>query len=147
MGYTVQPASDQVGVGVSSIGDVAGAYAANEKKLAKYQKSCGGGNLPIERGVLRSPEDELRRATIHRIICALKLDFGWIEEHYSVDPRVHFASALESLEEMAADGLVEIDSSGIEVTSRGRFFLRNLCMPFDSYLGSNAGGPTFSRTV
>jgi len=147
MGYTVQPASDQVGIGVSSIGDVAGAYAANEKKLAKYQNSCHNKSLPIERGLLRSPEDELRRAAIHRIICALKLDYGWIEERYTVDPRVHFAAALEALEEMAADGLVELDSAGIEVTSRGRFFLRNICMPFDSYLTSTGDGPTYSRTV
>jgi oxygen-independent coproporphyrinogen-3 oxidase len=147
MGYTVQPASDQVGVGVSSIGDVAGAYAANEKKLVRYQKNAKGGCLPIERGILRSPEDELRRAVIHRIICTLKLDFGWIEERYPVDPRAHFAPALEALEPMAADGLVEIDNAGIEVTSRGRFFLRNLCMPFDGYLGASPDGPTYSRTV
>jgi oxygen-independent coproporphyrinogen-3 oxidase len=147
MGYTVQPASDQVGVGISSIGDVADAYCANEKKLASYQRTTTDGRLPIERGILRSPEDELRRTVIHQIICNLKLDFGWIEETRSVDPRVHFATALEALEEMAADGLVEVDATGIEVTSRGRFFLRNLCMPFDSYLGGSADGPTYSRTV
>ena len=147
MGYTVQPASDQVGVGVSSIGDIAGSYAANNKKLVKYEESCAGNNLPIERGLLRSPEDELRRTTIHRIICALKLDFDWIAERHPIEPRKHFAAALEALEEMAADGLVEIDNSGIEVTNRGRFFLRNLCMPFDSYLESTPDQQVFSRTV
>jgi oxygen-independent coproporphyrinogen-3 oxidase len=147
MGYTVQPASDQVGVGVSSIGDVAGAYAANEKKLVRYEKTAKKGCLPIERGILRSPEDQLRRAVIHRIICGLKLDFGWIEERYSIDPRVHFAAELEALEPMAADGLVELDGAGIEVTSRGRFFLRNLCMPFDSYLAEPSDRPVYSRTV
>jgi oxygen-independent coproporphyrinogen-3 oxidase len=147
MGYTVQPASDQIGVGVSSIGDLAGAYAANEKKLARYEKSCIEGRLPIERGFLRSFEDELRRAVIHQIICNLELDFSWLEGTFAVDPLVHFATALGALEEMAADGLVEIDSTGIEVTSRGRFFLRNLCMPFDSYLAGSGDGPTYSRTV
>jgi len=147
MGYTVQPASDQVGVGVSSIGDVAGAYAANEKKLVRYQKTCNEGRLPIERGILRSTDDELRRTLIHQIICSLKLDFASIGDRFSVDPRTHFAPALEALEEMAADGLVEMDDAGIAVTSRGRFFLRNLCMPFDSYLGGSADGPTYSRTV
>jgi oxygen-independent coproporphyrinogen-3 oxidase len=84
---------------------------------------------------------------IHRIICGLKLDFGWIEERYSIDPRVHFAAELEALEPMAADGLVELDGAGIEVTSRGRFFLRNLCMPFDSYLAEPSDRPVYSRTV
>jgi len=147
MGYTVQPASDQVGIGVSSIGDIAGAYAANEKKLVNYQKTCKEKRLPIERGLLRSPEDELRRAAIHRIICSLKLNFSWISERYSVDPHEHFSTALEALEEMAGDGLVEIDSAGIEVTNRGRFFLRNLCMPFDSYLKSTSNRPIYSQTI
>jgi oxygen-independent coproporphyrinogen-3 oxidase len=51
------------------------------------------------------------------------------------------------MEPMAKDGLVEIDDAGIRVTSRGRFFLRNICMPFDSYLGESPDGPTYSRTV
>jgi oxygen-independent coproporphyrinogen-3 oxidase len=147
MGYTVQPASDQIGVGVSSIGDVGGAFAANEKKLARYQKTSVDGRLPIERGVLRTPEDELRRAVINRIICGLKFEFNWIEQEFAVEPRTHFADALEALGSMAADGLVEIDDSGIRVTNRGRFFLRNLCMPFDSYLGTASDGPVYSRTV
>ena len=147
MGYTVQPASDQIGVGVTSIGDVAGAYAANRKKLASYQKAPLAGHLPIERGILRSPEDELRRAVIHRLICTLRLDFDWIEEEFAIDPRSHFSDALEKLAALADDGLVELDVSGIRVTDRGRFFLRNLCMPFDGYLGETTGRQVYSRTV
>ena len=147
MGYTVMPASDQVGVGVSSIGDVAGAYAANEKRLAAYQRKVAAGSLPVERGILRSSEDELRRAIIHRIICTLKLDNAWVEQEFGIDPRVHFDNAFEALEPMAADGLVEIDDSGLQVTPPGRFFLRNLCMPFDAYLKQPTDGPVYSRTV
>lgn len=147
MGYTVQPASDQIGVGVTSIGDVAGAYAANHKKLSRYQKAPLADRLPIERGILRSPEDELRRAVIYRLICTLRLDFGWFEEKYETDARIHFADALDALQPMAGDGLVELDGSGIQVTDRGRFFLRNLCMPFDSYLDAPTSGPLYSRTV
>ena len=105
------------------------------------------GHLPIDRGILRSPDDELRRDVIHRIICTLKLDFASIEDRYSIDPREHFSDALQTLDGMAGDGLVEIGDTGIEVTKRGRFFLRNICMPFDSYLGATADGPTYSRTV
>jgi len=111
MGYTVMPAADQVGVGVTSIGDVAGSYAANIKKLPAYKRSIDAGRLPVERGLIRTAEDELRRA-------------------------------------VTEDGLIEINPDGLTVTSRGRFFLRNLCMPFDAYLGEqNADGPVYSRTV
>ncbi len=148
MGYTVMPAADQVGVGVTSIGDVAGAYAANAKKLTQYSRAVEAGTLPVERGRVRSAEDELRGAVIHRIICTLRLDYRWVEERFGVDPRVHFANALAELEPMVADGLVELDDRGLSVTPPGRFFLRNLCMPFDAYLKQqDADGPKYSRTV
>ena len=147
MGYTVQPASDQIGVGVTSIGDIAGAYVANQKKLVRYQNSSREGRLPIERGILRTAEDELRRDVIHRIICTLKLDFAWLEQRHAIDPRAHFTSSLEALEPMAADGLVELQEGGLQVTQRGRFFLRNVCMPFDSYLAQPGDRPVYSRTV
>jgi len=147
MGYTVMPASDQVGVGVTAIGDVAGAYAANEKKLSTYQRTAAAGGLPIERGIVRSAEDELRRAVIHRIICTLKLEHTWVERELGVDPRAHFADAYAALEPMAQDGLVEIEETGLSVTPIGRFFLRNICMPFDAYLKQPSEGPVYSRTV
>ncbi len=147
MGYTVMPATDQVGVGVTAIGDVAGAYVANEKNLARYQRAVATGRLPVERGIARSPEDELRGGVIRGLICTLKLDFGWVESTYAVDPRRHFADALAELHEMADDGLVEIRDDGLEVTPLGRFFLRNLCMPFDAYLKQPSDKPVFSRTV
>jgi oxygen-independent coproporphyrinogen-3 oxidase len=147
MGYTVMPASDQVGVGVTSIGDLAGAYAANLRNLAGYQRAVDGGSLPVERGIRRSAEDELRGAVIRRIICSLELDFSWVEQHYGVEFGQHFADALSELAEMVDDGLVEIDDRALRITPRGRFFLRNACMPFDAYLKRPTDGPLYSRTV
>ncbi|HHQ48874.1 MAG TPA: oxygen-independent coproporphyrinogen III oxidase [Acidobacteria bacterium] len=147
MGYTVMPATDQVGIGLTSIGDVAGAYAANAKNLAAYHRALADGTLPVDRGILRTPEDELRGAVIRRIICTLELPFAWVEDELGVDPREHFADALAALEPMAADGLVELDATGLRVTPRGRFFLRNLCMPFDAHLETASTRPIYSRTV
>jgi len=147
MGYTVMPATDQVGVGITSIGDVAGAYAANQRKLSTYQRAVAAGELPVERGIARSAEDELRSAVIRRIICTLSLDFDWVEKQFGVDPRRHFADALAELEAPAADGLVQLEQHGLRVTPLGRYFLRNICMPFDAYLKTPAEGPLYSRTV
>ena len=148
MGYTVMPAADQVGVGVTAIGDVAGSYAANSKKLPAYKRSIDAGKLPVDRGLIRTDEDELRRAVINRIICTLHLDFDWVQGEFGINPRHHFSDAIEELVPMAEDGLVEIVADGLKVTPRGRFFLRNLCMPFDAYLKENRpDGPKYSRTV
>jgi len=147
MGYTVMPATDQVGIGVTSIGDVAGAYAANRKNLARYQRAVARGQLPIARGIVRSEEDELRGAVIREIICNLRLDYRRIEDRFGVEFRSHFEDALADLRELSDDGLVELGERALRVTPRGRFFLRNICMPFDAYLRDGSGQQRFSRTV
>ncbi len=147
MGYTVMPATDQIGVGVTAIGEIGGAYAANQRNLARYQRAVAGGRLPIERGVGRTAEDELRGAVIRGIICTLELDFDAVRRDFRVDPEVHFADAFAALGGMADDGLVIIDDHSLQVTPRGRFFLRNVCMPFDEYLTAAGDKPVYSRTV
>ena len=44
MGYTVLPATDLIGVGVTSIGDVGGCYVQNEKNLSRYRRSVDEGS-------------------------------------------------------------------------------------------------------
>lgn len=147
MGYTVMPATDQVGIGVTSIGDVDGAYVANQKNLSRYQKTVAAGRLPVERGLARTTEDELRGTVIREIICNLSLDFEGIAADWGIDFAAHFADPLRELAEPAADGLVDVSGTRLHVTPRGRFFLRNICMPFDHYLSQPADKPVYSRTV
>ncbi len=147
MGYTVFPASDLVGVGMTAIGDVSGAYVQNEKNLARYQRRLATGELPVERGLVRTTEDELRGTVIRRLICTFGLDFEWVRRRFGVEPEVVFRRELDALAGPSADGLVEVDASGVHVLPRGRVFIRNLCMPFDSYLAREVGPAMYSRTV
>lgn len=147
MGYTTMPATDQIGIGTTAIGDVGGAYVANQKNLARYQRALADNRLPIERGLRRSQDDEQRGAVIRRLICTLKLDFADLTRELGLDPRIAYADALAELAPMVDDGLLEIDDRELRVTPRGRFFLRNACMPFDAYLKRPSDGPVYSRTV
>ncbi len=147
MGYTVQPATDQIGVGVTSIGDIAGAYVQNEKNLGRYERTVAAGRLPVERGVLRTPEDELRGAVIRRLISAFRLDFGWVRSRFGEDAATLFAPELETLRAFESDGLVSVTGDGVTVLPRGRVFIRNICMPFDTYLRRDTGKPLYSRTI
>ena len=51
------------------------------------------------------------------------------------------------LKPLSDDGLITLDDHGLRVTVTGRFFLRNICMPFDAYLKQPSDGPVYSRTV
>src|SRR5690606_18356010 len=66
-GYTVRRADALVGLGVSSISDLAGVYAQNEKDLPAYRAALEAGRLPTAKGWALSDDDQARR----RLILAL----------------------------------------------------------------------------
>ncbi len=149
-GYAVIPGDDVVGLGISAIGDVRGSYVQNEKKLSTYEEAIAEGRLPVYRGVRRSPDDEIRRAVIHELMCNFRVDAAAIEHTYGVDFARYFAADLELLEPHERDGMVRVSPAGIEATPIGELFVRNLAMCFDRYQREKHAAdskPVFSRTV
>lgn len=152
MGYTVQAASDVVALGVSGISDVSGAFAQNAKKLTDYYARLDEGRLPVERGYALDEDDEVRREVIGSLMCRLRVDVGSVESRFGIDFGEYFAPELARLggeDSPSTDGLVDVRPGAIEVTPRGRWFVRNVCMVFDRYLTARtaAATPVFSRTV
>lgn len=148
MGYTLQPGSDLLGVGVTSIGDVAGCYVQNDKHLARFSRAVLAGDFAVERGRRRTAEDELRGAVIRQLICTFTLSFDWLGERFGVDAHAVFAEELSELQRnFVADGLVAVEAGGVRVLPRGRLFIRNICMVFDTYLRAGTGPAVYSRTV
>jgi len=148
-GYSVIPASDVIGLGISAIGDVQGAYVQNEKKLTTYEEAITAGRLPVHRGVVRNADDEVRRDVIHELMCNFRVDFDAVEARHGIDFRDYFADDIAALAEHQADGMVVVTDDAIEATPVGELFVRNLAMCFDRYLRDKRQGdkPVFSRTV
>jgi oxygen-independent coproporphyrinogen-3 oxidase len=149
MGYTTKVASDMLGIGVSSIGDVRGAFAQNEKKLSTYYAAVAAGQFPIQRGFELSADDHLRRHVITQLMCNFTLAKRDVEQRFAIDFDRTFARELEELAAgPAAEGFVRLTPQAIEVTPLGQLFVRNVCMIFDAYLRAREGEkPVFSRTV
>lgn len=147
MGYTTFPASDMLSFGVTSIGEVDGAFTQNLKEVPEWRARVEAGELPVHRGHRRSAADSARRAIILDLMCRFRLRF---DQHGGADQfRADYADELVRLRPMIDDGLCSIDADGITVTPTGRLLVRNLCMVFDAYLGAT-GSPSsgrFSRTV
>jgi oxygen-independent coproporphyrinogen-3 oxidase len=147
MGYTVKPATDSIAFGISGIGDLQGAYVQNLKDHDAYGVAIRAGKLPTLRGVLLSPDDELRRHVILQLMCNFHLDVRAVEQQFGVDFATYFASELVNLRAEEANGFVVVTPDAIAVTPLGRVFIRNLCMVFDKYLRADTGKPIFSRTI
>jgi oxygen-independent coproporphyrinogen-3 oxidase len=151
MGYTTRPATDMLGVGVSAIGDIRGAFAQNHKKLPAYYGAIDRGQFPIERGYLLSGDDLVRRFVITALMCNFRVDAATLQARFGIDFRQYFASELAQLtapDGPADHGFVVVGDGGIDVTPDGRLFVRNICMAFDTYLPAHQSGrPVFSRTI
>ncbi len=136
-GYTTDPATVRLGFGPSAIGMLPQGFVQNEVPMKVYRDAIEAGALPVARGLALTADDRLRGAAIERLMCFLEVDLGAIAQSHEADPRV-FAGDLAALEEMAADGLVEIDGWRVRVTETGRPFLRTACAAFDPYLEPSA---------
>jgi oxygen-independent coproporphyrinogen-3 oxidase len=149
-GYSLHMADDLLGLGVSAISQIGDFYLQNERSLPDYYALIEANQLPFNRGCKVNQEDKLRRHIIMTLIAELSLDITDCNRQFGIDFTHDFAAELASLGSMAKDGLLEIDEREIVVTQRGRPFLRNICMPFDAYLGAHSGDqppPRFSATI
>jgi oxygen-independent coproporphyrinogen-3 oxidase len=148
MGYTTSRAPDMIGLGLSSIGFVDGAYVQNEKQLAAYERAIEAGRLPVERGRALSDEDHLRAYVIRELMCNLVVHKGEVRRRFGVDFDAHFAELDGALGKLTDDGLIREDGEALRVEPLGQLFVRSVAMLFDAYTHQRRQDrPTFSRTV
>ena len=149
-GYSLQMADDTLGLGVSAISHIGDYYLQNERALNRYYERLEEGDIAIARGCKMTAEDKIRRQIIMQLISDLKLDIAECEDQFGINFIEKFRWQMDQLSAMELDGLVEISASEIQVTPKGRPFLRNICMPFDAYLNKgkgDPGAPQFSATL
>jgi oxygen-independent coproporphyrinogen III oxidase len=128
MGYTIQSTDLQLGLGVSAISDSKHAFAQNSKSLRDYYTRIQNNELPIEKGYFLNEEDEVFRKYIQDISCQGKA--SWDTD--SMDLLKEFS--FPELEKLEADGLLQFDEYHLQVSDRGRNFIRNICRAFDLHL-------------
>jgi len=146
-GYSTQPDCDLIGLGVSAIGRVGATYSQNAKTIEEYYDHLDQGRLPVVRGLALSRDDLVRRAVVMALMCQGELQFESLELSFLIDFRTYFASELLALEELAEQGMVKLDSTGIEVTAQGWFFVRAVAMVFDRYLQADRNRSRFSKII
>ena len=146
-GYSTQPDCDLIALGVSSIGRVGATYSQNAKTLEEYYDLLDQGRLPVVRGLAVSRDDLVRRAVIMAVMCQGQVQFESVDLAYLIDFRTYFASEMNALADLAAQGLVELNDTGIQVTPTGWFFVRAIAMVFDRYLQTDRTRAKFSQII
>jgi oxygen-independent coproporphyrinogen-3 oxidase len=134
-GYTTGAEWDLLGVGPTAISQFPHLLCQNHRSLRDYVAALERGQLPVERGVeVHDPDLIERRALIRQVMCG----FG-----ANVDAR-RYASEWDQLQDLAADGLVELESDGpcyrLRVTPEGRWLIRTIAAVFDPQQRKRASG-------
>lgn len=142
MGYTTTQTDLLIGLGTSAISDARYAYAQNLKKVEDYQEQLGGGELAIFKGHIQSDEDLKLRECILQLACHGFLSHTQLKN--VSNKRIQL-----QLHQFEAEGLIQVTSSGIEITAIGRVFIRNICSAFDARLHSSKSNSTsiFSKAI
>ena len=133
-GYSTQAGASLYSFGISSISSTPDSYWQNLKTLPEWRTAIKAGQLPIERGLRLTRDDERRRTIIMRIMCDRRLDFSALSRELGVEFVSAYAAEFESLGDLFADGLLAYDDGGLEITPAGLPLLRVIAMRFDAHL-------------
>jgi len=144
-GYSTHGGVEICAFGMSSISQTSRSYRQNLKDITDYGQAVAAGELPIDRGIVLTDDDVMRRDLIMTVMCQLGIDYVEKSTEHGIDIKSRFADSLAGLKPMQDDGLLELNESSLQVTEQGRLFVRNIAMAFDAYLDSNKA--KFSKTV
>lgn len=125
MGYSSSKTDIMIGLGVSAISDSWFGFAQNVKNVEDYYQMLEWNQLPVVKGHILNNEDLAVRKHILDLMCTFKTAF---DENLNEETQ---SGILKNLEELIADGLLEVNQNQIVVTETGKPFIRNICMAFD----------------
>jgi len=84
---------------------------------------------------------------IQALMCRFAVDLRAIETAHGITFNDYFSVELEALEPMASDGLIDIETGQITVTTRGRLLVRAVAMVFDRFLRERQESRRYSRVI
>jgi len=133
-GYTTDDCDALIGLGASAIGRLPQGYAQNAHDFHAYSRALVAGLFATEKGAALTPDDRVRAEAIERLMCDLAADLDRIDCTRAPALRDEFERRLASLIGPGAADLVELAGNRIEITERGRPFVRLIASALDSYL-------------
>ncbi|HWD19518.1 MAG TPA: oxygen-independent coproporphyrinogen III oxidase [Verrucomicrobiae bacterium] len=144
-GYSARAGADIYAFGLSAISQAEGVYWQNFKELPLYYAALDSGWEAFAKGYILNADDQIRGATITRLMCDMELDFATLSHTLKIDFPSYFQTELAAMSDLEADGLLQRHPGKITVTETGRLFIRNIATRFDRYLAQEPN--KFSRTI
>jgi oxygen-independent coproporphyrinogen-3 oxidase len=125
MGYADLRTDVLLGLGVSSISESPDCFHQNEKVLPVFQRLISENKIPTLRGHKLNESDRRHREQILKFMTCGEAD---LEDQAQEDDIRGF------LGDMINDGLVTVANKKLQLTAKGKPFLRNACVALDERL-------------
>lgn len=137
-GYCTKETTAQVyAVGVTAITQLDYAYIQNTKDVREYIDLVNKGKLPVKKGYILDEKQKITREVIESIMCNYGFDWQHLSEKTAV-PLEYIKSIIycdiDMINMLSDDGIVLYNEKGLEVTQRGKLFVRNVASAFDFML-------------
>ena len=150
MGYTTQEGTDLIGLGVSSISEVAGCYAQNHSGLRVWEKAIRERGLATNKGLALSARDKLVRQAIMDWLCKFYIDPDELAANHGPAGGELVDQARPAIQPLLEKGLAVPEGGGYRATPLGRLFARVVAMTLDFRLDPELDDTIkvkFSQTV
>jgi oxygen-independent coproporphyrinogen III oxidase len=117
---------DQIGFGLTAFSSLHDRFALNTQDFDEYYRLIESGHLPINRGIIRSPEEQMRWAVILPLKnrSARRMDFERVTGRHLQE---HFRPKVAKLEQA---GLVVEEEERLVLTPLGAFFADEVVQQF-----------------
>ncbi len=123
-----------IGVGTSTKGNLGDDYYhQNHYDLKAYKKCLDKGIFPVFRGMKLSKDDKIRQHATQQLRTYWEINYKDFNDRFGIDAKKYFKKEIESLDEMAEDGLVKISEESIIITEMGKDFAQFITNRFDVY--------------
>jgi oxygen-independent coproporphyrinogen-3 oxidase len=116
----------QIGLGLTAFSSMSDRFALNTASFEEYYRMIGEGKLPLNRGYVRNPEEQMRWS----VVLPLKNRDVYkprFKERTGASLDSAFRAKIESLK---AFGLVREDEKVLSLTDLGSFFPDEICQQF-----------------
>ena len=124
-------------IGASAIGSLPQGYVQNAPDFGAYNRAIDANEFATVRGYALNADDRLRALVIEKLMCGLEVDLDGIADRFGA-PSSEFHSSLERIEPLESAGLVNVSGHRLQVTERGRPFVRLVAAAFDAHLSRAA---------
>lgn len=122
-GFTDDRAEVLVGLGASAISQFPQLIVQNEKHAGRYKLRVSAGQLPAERGIIRTEDDRRRGRAIEQLLCNGKAVVDGLLD----------AELLGRLRPFLDRGLATVAAGRLRLPDFGRPYARPIAALFDSY--------------